>query len=867
MDVGVGSLTQLEPVLDAVPTPLLLIEPGTARVLYVNAAAHRLAGGRMEQAEDADYASVYGVFDPSGRRLASDEHPGVRAARGERFKNVPVDWVTPAGRRSIVVSAHTVTLGEAGDVALVTFEDVTELEASRRRAALLADAAAHLGSSLDPDEVAQSVADLTVPAFADWGFVELLRPDGTLARDAFATADPADHAMAAEYMDLYPLDMDSPVGSPQVIRSGEPQLIAELPPDFLDLAAPDPRQRAVLEGIGFTSMMIVPLRARGRVIGDLALAMAGSGRRYDEQDLAVARQLADRCALALDNARLYTELRGAVAAARRAGEEVNTILGGVADAVTAQAPDGTLVYANEATVRMVGMDSVQELLAAPPGEVAARFEMTGDDGGALDVDRLPGRRALRGEHPEPLVVRSRMAGTREWRWTRVKATPVLEPDGSVRLAINVVEDITELKRSEQGQRFLAEAGRVLAGSLDYQETLAAVARLAVPDIADWCAVDAIVDGELKRVATAHADPRKVEEVLQVAERYPPDPTAETGLYGVLRSGRSETWGQISDEMLQAAARDEGHLALLRSIGMTSAMLVPMLTHGTVVGVITFVSAETGHAFDGADLAIAESLASRAATAIENSRLYAARSAIARTLQASLLPPALPDVPGFELAAHYHSASEGTEVGGDFYDVFNTAEDQWYAVVGDVCGKGAEAAAVTAMARYTIRAAAVRRRSPAGILRLLSEAMLREDSPDLVGRFCTIACLHLDLSRAPARATVACGGHPLPALLRADGTVEELGAPGTLIGLVERPELHDRTGELHAGDTVVLYTDGLTEAGAPARIWDDEDLARVLHGAAGGSPQQVVDHAVREALGVQPAPRDDIAVVALRARRG
>ncbi|HET8950302.1 MAG TPA: SpoIIE family protein phosphatase, partial [Solirubrobacteraceae bacterium] len=735
------------------------------------------------------------------------------------------------------------------------------------RAALLADASAHLGSSLDPDEVAQSVADLTVPAFADWGFVELLRPDGTLARDAFATADPADHAMAAEYMELYPLDMDSPVGSPQVIRSGEPQLIAELPPDFLDLAAPDPRQRAVLEGIGFTSMMIVPLRARGRVIGDLALAMAGSNRRYDEQDLAVARQLADRCALALDNARLYTELSGAVAAARQSGEEVNTILGGVADAVTAQAPDGTLVYANEATVRMVGMDSVQELLAAPPGEVAMRFEMTGEDGGAIDIERLPGRRALRGEHPEPLVVRSRMAGTREWLWTRVKSTPVLEPDGSVRLAINVIEDITELKRSEQGQRFLAEAGRVLAGSLDYQETLAAVARLAVPDIADWCAVDAIVDGELKRVATAHADPRKVEEVLQVAERYPPDPTAETGLYGVLRSGRSEVWAQISDEMLQGAARDDGHLALLRSIGMTSAMIVPMSTHGTVLGVITFVSAETGHAFDDADLTIAESLASRAATAIENSRLYAARSAIARTLQASLLPPALPEVPGFELAAHYHSASEGTEVGGDFYDVFNTAEDQWYAVVGDVCGKGAEAAAVTAMARYTIRAAAVRRRSPAGILRLLSEAMLREESPDLVGRFCTIACLQLDLSRTTARATVACGGHPLPAVLRADGSVEELGTPGTLIGLVERPELQDRTCELHAGDTVVLYTDGLTEAGAPDRVWDDEDLASVLHGAAGGSPQQVVDHAVREALGVQPAPRDDIAVVALRAVRG
>ena len=188
------------------------------------------------------------------------------------------------------------------------------------------------------------------------------------------------------------------------------------------------------------------------------------------------------------------------------------------------------------------------------------------------------------------------------------------------------------------------------------------------------------------------------------------------------------------------------------------------------------------------------------------------------------------------------------------------------MVGDVCGKGAEAAAVTAMARYTIRAAAVRRRSPAAILRLLGEAMLRQESPELVGRFCTIACLHLDLSRTPARATVACGGHPLPAILRADGSVEELGAPGTLLGLVERPELHDRAGELRPGDTIVLYTDGLTEAGAPdAGVGARRTSPRCCAAPPAGTPQEIVDHAVREALGVQPAPRDDIAVVALRAR--
>ncbi|MGH2969842.1 MAG: GAF domain-containing protein, partial [Solirubrobacteraceae bacterium] len=761
----VGSVAQLEPVLGAVPSPLLLIEPGTARVLYVNPAAHRLAGGSMPKAADASaYADTYGVYDETGRKLRSDEHPGVRAANGERFQNLHVDWTTPAGRRSLAVSAHTVPLAGAGEVALVTFEDVTELQAARRRAALLADAGSLLGRSLDPGEVAATVADLAVPAFADWAFVELLRPDGSIVREAIAHADPAKLELAAEYERLYPLDPASEVGSPQVIRTGEAQLITELPDELLVIAAPDPRQLELLRGIGFRSSMVVPLRARGRVIGDLALATAESGRTYSEADLEIARQLADRCALALDNARLFRELSEAVAAARQAGAEVNTILGGVADAVTAQAPDGSLVYANEAAVRMVGYETVEQLLAAPVGQVVSRFEMRDEHGGPLAVEQLPGRRALRGEAPEPLIVRSSAAGEREVRWTRIKATPVFDDGGRVRLAINVIEDITELKRAEQGHRFLAEAGRVLSSSLDYRETLAAVARLAVPDIADWCAVDVRADGELRRVAVTHTDPEKVAHALEIAERYPPDPDAATGVPQVLRSGRSEVYTAISDEMLAGAAHDAEHLELLRSLGMCSAMVVPMRLRGEVVGVITFVSAEAGHSYGDADLELAESLASRAATAVENSRLYAARSAIARTLQASLLPPALPDVPGIELAAAFQAAGEGFDVGGDFYDVFNTAEDQWYAVIGDVCGKGAEAAAVTAMARYTIRAAAVRRRSPAAILRLLGEAMMRRDSAENDGRFCTIACLHLDLSRSPARATVACGGHPLPAVL-------------------------------------------------------------------------------------------------------
>jgi serine phosphatase RsbU (regulator of sigma subunit) len=245
--------------------------------------------------------------------------------------------------------------------------------------------------------------------------------------------------------------------------------------------------------------------------------------------------------------------------------------------------------------------------------------------------------------------------------------------------------------------------------------------------------------------------------------------------------------------------------------------------------------------------------------VENARLYEAASAIAQTLQSSLLPPGLPDLPGAELAAAYRAAGDGLEVGGDFYDVFNTADDQWYLVVGDVCGKGAEAAAVTALARYTIRAAAVRRRSPAAILRWLSDAMLQQGSA--TDRYCTIACAHVDLGAG--RLTVACGGHPLPLLVRADGTVEEVGTPGTLLGLVPSPDLQDRPTELREGDTLLLYTDGLTEAGAPKRVWSPADLAAAARRSVRASVAETVEELLEAAIGALSQVRDDVALLALR----
>ena len=606
---------------------------------------------------------------------------------------------------------------------------------------------------------------------------------------------------------------------------------------MLELVAQDAEHLEILRALGFRSSMIVPLRSGGRVVGDIALVSAASGRRFGPADLVAAQELADRCGLYLENARLYGELE-------RAHDELEAILAGVADAVTVQGPDGSLTYVNDAAVRLlgepIGLPDRAALIAAPSEQVAAGFEILGEDGEPFPLERLPGRRALAGEEPEPVTVRYRVRATGETRWARVKARRLRGPAGGVTQAINVIEDITDLKQAEETQRLLAEAGRVLAGSLDYEDTLQRVAWLAVPELADWCMVDVAGENGLERVAAAHADPAGAE--LAAAMRgLLIDPEATVGPAAVVRSGRAELHPEVDEEHLRRAARNPAHFELVMQIGVRSAASVPMTVRGQCLGVMTLSTAASGRALGPEQLAVLEELGRRAAVAVDSARLYRQRSAIARTLQNSLLPPVLPEIAGVDAAGLYRAAGEGIDVGGDFYDLFNVAGDEWIAVIGDVCGKGTEAAAVTALARYTIRTAAVRRRSPAAILGWLNDAMCRQD---LDGRFCTIACVHLDTSRPVIRVAVACGGHPPALLRRADGAVEELGTPGTLLGLVRDPELADRHSDLRPGDILVLFTDGITEARAPERVLSPEDLRRALSAMPGDSAQETVGAAHR-----------------------
>ena len=222
----------------------------------------------------------------------------------------------------------------------------------------------------------------------------------------------------------------------------------------------------------------------------------------------------------------------------------------------------------------------------------------------------------------PVRVQREPEGTLEQRFVDFVFQPVFEPNASVSGVLVHGIDITEIKRAKDQQAFLAEATRIIASSLDYQSTLASVANMAVPGLADWCAVDLREDdNSIKRLEVAHVDPEKVQWAHDIQKRYPPDPDAPHGVPHVLETGESELYAEIPDALLAAAAKDEEHLQLMRDIGFTSAMVVPLMAHGRALGALTFVSAESGRRYGPEDLALAEDLAGRAALAISNARLY------------------------------------------------------------------------------------------------------------------------------------------------------------------------------------------------------------------------------------------------------
>lgn len=602
-----------------------------------------------------------------------------------------------------------------------------------------------------------------------------------------------------------------------------------------------------------------------------------SAREVSEDDVRFVQAVATVIGTAVDRRRTERELEGSSKRLRMAQEAGRM---------------GVWEW-NLRTGQVVWSEALEHLYGLPPGGFGGTVEVAES---LIHPPDLPAVKAgtAQGLETGTLEVEYRIhrADTGAQRWVAARGEAVRDDVGRPVRMVGITIDVTErrrveeerveLLRAEQTARHSAEAARerltlladataALSASLDYHETLQAVTRLAVPDYADICVVDLIEQARLGTVAVAHRDPGAEATLWDLRRRYPPatapgDPTRQ-----ILRDPAPLVYSELDDTLLQAMATDDEHLRLLRDLTLSSAIVVPLVARGRVLGTLTLGRTGDREGFEpGDDVPLITELGRRAALAIDNARLFSEVSRtgerfrrMAETLQTSLLPPNLPEVPGLDLAATYRAAAAGTTVGGDFYDVFPLANRGWGCVIGDVQGKGTEAAALTAIVRHTVRTAAIRR-SAGGTLETLNEVLLA--SEEHADRFCTVLYGHIDSADEGVRIQLASGGHP-PAMLRhaATGAVEPVGGAGTLMGVMPDPELRLQTVTLEPDDVLVFYTDGITEARGPGGEFGEQGLASTLALATGDTAQDYVREITRAVTNFSGGRfRDDIAIVVIRA---
>jgi serine phosphatase RsbU (regulator of sigma subunit) len=431
------------------------------------------------------------------------------------------------------------------------------------------------------------------------------------------------------------------------------------------------------------------------------------------------------------------------------------------------------------------------------------------------------------------------------------------------------------ERAQEHLGFLDALGATLSSSLQVDTALNQLTGLSVPRIADWCIVRLIVSPANPRpmVGAAHIDPDLQPRLRRLVERLPRDVSLVPELGDALAASRPLIRSSRADEMLKPLFDDPDDRAGVDAVGVDAIAIFPLRARGRLLGVIAFGN-RPGRAFGSAEIDLATAVASRAGVIVDNARLFAEQSAVARSLQDSLLPGSLPDIPGIELGARYRAAGQGMDVGGDFYDAFQADANWWIVAVGDVCGHGVEAAATTGLVRHTIRSVAMGGVMPSTVLTRLNEMLLRsaaereavdDDKLPLSPRFCTVLVGAVQPNERGVDIILCSGGHPLPLVRRSVGRVDPVGVPGTLLGVTEDVSLTDTVVHLDPGEPLVAYTDGLMERRSGRRAFGEEGIVKAMLQGKGLSAADLAILIEAEALAfIDDDPADDMAVLALRA---
>jgi serine phosphatase RsbU (regulator of sigma subunit) len=584
------------------------------------------------------------------------------------------------------------------------------------------------------------------------------------------------------------------------------------------------------------------------------------------QDLTSSAALSDRLTRL---ARVHSELVRA-----KSIEEVSqAVVTHGAAAVGASVSTMTLANSDGETARLIAINGGQPDDPAVWGTFPLTARIPSAEGIRRGVRFTVGRAEFVARYPQmtergiesavvlPLRIADRTMGTVVLSFTEEREFDAAELEFLDILADTCAQGVDRITAKQEAARqsaklaFLAETANELT-SLDYETTLANVARLAVPTFADWSAIDLVEDGRLRRLAVAHVDPAKVQMAHDLAARYPPDPNAQVGAWEVMRTGRSELISVITDEMLVAGAVDDEHLAIARALHLRSALTVPLVARERVLGVLTWVTAESERHYTQDDLELAEAVAKRAAVSIDNSELHSQTMAAAVQLQEAVLPQTLQVSEGWNVSHHY-SPSGRTEVGGDFYDVIELEDGRLVLFVGDVMGRGVAAAAAMAQTRAAVRAYAALDPDPAVVLKRLDQMYAHYQSDQMV------TLLYAVVDPVGGKMLLGNAGHPPPLLLHADATVTQLPfAEGAPLGVGVRRR-HRMSVPFLAGDTVIAFTDGLIERRDEDITDGQARLARAVTRLAGRDLAESLS-ALADAV-CDPSRDDDVAVLAVRRR--
>ncbi|MEU6593104.1 SpoIIE family protein phosphatase [Streptomyces sp. NPDC046881] len=533
-----------------------------------------------------------------------------------------------------------------------------------------------------------------------------------------------------------------------------------------------------------------------------------------------------------------------------------------------------------------GLPSARQRFARVPVEAgpgrygSARMPAVHDDLAAVPgaVPLLAGT-GMRSVVTVPLKVEGRLTGSlgvaaeAPGRYTNEEALRLQFAADRIALAVESAR-LGELERLRRGSlSFLVEASDLLAGTLDRDQTLALMAQMTVPTLATWCAVYTIADqaSEPYLSYVLHEDEELIDGIKSLLSKVPPpDPVPTPG---------ARVWTTPGEVAHQAALRTS-----MRSLGLAGGpthrvssgigptlatasavggetVVLPLVARNRVIGMLTLGKPTDEH-FRQEILELAEDLSRRAALALDNARLYSERTAISQSLQRSLLPPGLPQIDGVEVEVIYRAAGEGNEVGGDFYDLFPIGNGAYGFAIGDVCGTGPNAAAVTGLARHALRLLAREGLSGPAVLERLNSAILDEGDRS---RFLTLLYGELRPQEdGSAELKFVCAGHPLPLRLRQDGTVTAAAEPQPLLGVIEDLELYEETVTLDPGDVLLCVTDGVTERREGTRMLGDDGLADVLTTCTGLTAGAVAARIMRAVERfASDAPSDDMAILAMR----